>query len=1028
MKQRPIGPLVDALKSNGIDIEYQESIGCLPLKIKSSGLSGGIINLDSKISSQYVSSILISSPYAKTPVTLNLIGDSIVSQPYIDMTISMMIKFGAKVSKIPNANSYLIQNTGYINPTDYFIEGDASSATYPLAIAAVTKSTIEVTNIGSGSIQGDSEFAIKVLKEMGCIVSQTESSTTVTGPAQLTNIPLIDMESMTDAFLTAAVVASFAVTGTSTKITGISNQRVKECNRISAMINELSKFNVKALEMDDGIEVFGCDDIVYSKPVECYDDHRVAMSFSVLGSGLKSGSTVITDKKCTAKTWPGWWNCLENNIGATIEGVDEVEHHSAVSLKPIILIGMRGVGKTTFGKIIAKHLDRKFIDMDSFMESELSSTIPDIITTNGWDSFRLLELEMLKKVLNENSGNIIISTGGGIIELEASQDFLSLLKRNRKADILHLFQPNFSIIKTSLDADKSRPLLLKDLESIWNRRKPIYQSICNYEFVFIDQDFKRLESDLLNLVDFIVYPILIISKQSYFISLTYPNLSNIDLDVFMDVITGIDLIELRVDLLESTDTDFIALSVFQLKRLISTTGYKIPILFTVRSSSQGGNFTESIFPLVKKAFKWACEYIDIEIDGYKISREFIEVIENKGNCFIIGSFHDIKSKFQWKESIKIENSNDTFILEQGLSMKNVYNLLEPHVDIVKLIGTSRSISDSFDITSFAATNCMKPLIAINMGETGKLSRVLNSYLTPITHEKLSLKAAPGQLTLEEINNLKFLMGMQESKKFYLFGAPISESKSPLLHSTGFKKVGLKYTYDLFETDNVKEIEDFVMNNRVDGASVTIPLKQEILKSVLITSCSKAVKIINAANTITKTLNDGYFADNTDYLGIKKSFEKFELSGDLVGVVIGAGGTARAACLALFELNCTVVKVYNRGKERCQELVNEFNSKLGNIFVACEMEDLIKEDGFHLVVSTIPGNAQDEKLVNIMIGEKDIKGVLVEMAMKPRETWMIRKWKGDKVYGLDVLIEQGIEQWRRFTGISVVPENEMKKVC
>ena len=255
MKQRPIAPLVDALRSNGSSIAYKESEGCLPLAISPGGLKGGKIRLAASVSSQYVSSILLCAPYADSPVELELTGGHVISQPYIDMTTALMRQFGIDVTRHTDPQTgkfldvYTVPQGKYMNPPVFSIESDASSATYPLAIAAITGTTCTISNIGSASLQGDARFAKDVLERMGCSVVQTETTTTVTGPprGQLRAIGEVDMEPMTDAFLTASVLAAVATEGTEengkkvTRIIGIANQRVKECNRIKAMIDQLSK-------------------------------------------------------------------------------------------------------------------------------------------------------------------------------------------------------------------------------------------------------------------------------------------------------------------------------------------------------------------------------------------------------------------------------------------------------------------------------------------------------------------------------------------------------------------------------------------------------------------------------------------------------------------------------------------------------------------------------------------------------------------------------------------------------------------
>jgi pentafunctional AROM polypeptide len=260
MKQRPIGPLVDALSENGASIEYLEGAGCLPLDISANSLKGGHIRLAASVSSQYVSSILLCAPYAKESITLELTGGQVISQPYIDMTIAMMAEFGITVTRQQNNQGksldiYTIPKGIYTNPEVYNVESDASSATYPLAIAAITGTTCTISNIGSSSLQGDARFAKEVLEPMGCTVEQTATSTTVSGPpvGTLKALGNVDMEPMTDAFLTASVLAAVAgqacdkgreVEGLregGSRIYGIANQRVKECNRIKAMRDELGQ-------------------------------------------------------------------------------------------------------------------------------------------------------------------------------------------------------------------------------------------------------------------------------------------------------------------------------------------------------------------------------------------------------------------------------------------------------------------------------------------------------------------------------------------------------------------------------------------------------------------------------------------------------------------------------------------------------------------------------------------------------------------------------------------------------------------
>ncbi|ELU41085.1 arom polypeptide [Rhizoctonia solani AG-1 IA] len=420
----------------------------VPTGAKSSTSRGGKIQLAASVSSQYVSSILLCAPYARDEdVVLELVGGQVISQPYIDMTLAMMKTFGVQVTRRKAEDGtlldiYDIPRAQYTNPEKYAIESDASSATYPLAVAAMTGTTCTIENIGTSSLQGDAGFAVNVLKRMGCKVEQSETETTVTGPpvGQLKAIGLVDMETMTDAFLTAVALAAVCGEGSAeglesdapkntTRILGIANQRVKECNRIRAMIDELAKFGVKTKELDDGLEVYGQSIETLNKnvSVHCYDDHRVAMAFSVLATVVPG--TILEEKRCVEKTWPNWWDDLTNKIGIDVEGI-ELAHQGPAAAKynpeaTIIIVGMRGAGKTHIGGIAAASLGWKFLDADHEFEGRTGEPVSQYVRSKGWPAFRQAESQIIKDLISENPTRTIISTGGGIVESAANRALLT---------------------------------------------------------------------------------------------------------------------------------------------------------------------------------------------------------------------------------------------------------------------------------------------------------------------------------------------------------------------------------------------------------------------------------------------------------------------------------------------------------------------------------------------------------------------------------------------------------------------------
>ncbi|KAI0051585.1 aromatic amino acid family biosynthesis-like protein [Auriscalpium vulgare] len=1079
MKQRPIGPLVDALRANGSQIDYLESEGCLPLSIAPAGLKGSRVRLAASVSSQYVSSILLCAPYAEEAVTLELTGGQVISQPYIDMTIAMMKTFGVDVIREADPdtgkllNVYTIPKATYINPADYSIESDASSATYPLAIAAITGSSCTISNIGSSSLQGDARFAKEVLEPMGCIVTQTATETTVQGPpvGQLKAIGLIDMEPMTDAFLTASVLAAVAVgaplegralqdgsPATTTRIIGIANQRVKECNRIRAMIDELAKFGVETKELDDGLEIYGrpVSELKEGVSVHCYDDHRVAMAFSTLGSAVKD--TVIEEKRCVEKTWPNWWDDLENKIGLKVEGVELANSMTSVSASAssdgltatppsAVIIGMRGSGKSYIGELGASTLDWPFVDADVYFEKKHTINVREFVHQKGWPAFREAEVAILQELLANFPQKCVISLGGGIVETPAARDILRAY--SKQGPVIHIVRPLNEIVQY-LGAESSRPAYGEPIEDVFKRREPWFSECCNYEFINhtnpgpsvpetraaeghvplvippqgirdeVARFFGHITGQSPNTA-----PNVALGRRSYFLSLTFPDITPA-LHLVDDITAGVDAIELRVDLLRTAEQyssmaphiapgGFVSEQVAAIRK--KTT---LPIVFTIRTTSQGGAFPESsvkeAFELFALAVRLGVEYIDIEI-GWP-EKNIRDLLSHKGHSRIIASWHDWSGNLRWDSA----------------AVDTIYDVANALGDIVKIVGKAKTLEDNLALRNFVARKAelpgAKPILAINMGVEGQISRVLNTTLSPVTHPLLPSKAAPGQLSFVEIQTALHLIGQLPAKRFYIFGRPIAHSMSPTLHNTAFQKLGLPYTYDILETEDVDHEVRFTLTSPdFGGASVTIPFKRDIMAHL--DQLSPEAEAIGAVNTIIPRVNsDGsqvLYGDNTDWLGIRAVIRnRLPSAVHAVGaaLVIGAGGTARAAIYALHSLGASPIYLYNRTRSSAEALVHaipgahvELLDELGNWPVGAAPASVI--------ISTVPASATTTEegaqnalfLPNALFGNEG--GVAVDMAYKPAKTPLLAlaeavpNWT--TVMGVEVLLEQGYRQFELWTG-------------
>ena len=308
MRERPIIDLVDGLKQIGVDISCSET-GCPPVVINARGVHGGKAEISGQISSQYLSALLMMSPLSKEDVKIK-IKDELMSAPYVHMTMNLMKKFGATVT---SENDLLFSAKGgqkYVSPKQIFIEGDASSASYFLAGAAITGGRVTVHGCGENSIQGDARFA-SVLQKMGADVEYGPNSITVSRNkgVKLQGIDE-DCGDIPDVAMTLAVVGIFAEGRT--KIRNVYNWRVKETERMVAMVNELTKLGVKVEEGRDYLVVHGLKEgekLHSDVFIETYDDHRIAMCFSLAACG---GVPVnILDPTTVGKTFPTYFETLD---------------------------------------------------------------------------------------------------------------------------------------------------------------------------------------------------------------------------------------------------------------------------------------------------------------------------------------------------------------------------------------------------------------------------------------------------------------------------------------------------------------------------------------------------------------------------------------------------------------------------------------------------------------------------------------------------------------------------------------------
>jgi pentafunctional AROM polypeptide len=855
------------------------------------------------------------------------------------------------------------------------------------------------------------------------------------------------MDTMTDCFMTLAAVA--AVSSGTTNITNIANQRVKECDRIAVMVAELTKCGVHCKELPTGISITGNPQLKLSAPVviHCHDDHRIAMSFGVLGSVLSG--VVANEKWCVSKTYPTFWRDIHNKLGVAadirtiVKVLAVVEKQSAptttttttttatapkssfftdsLSLAAarvsnqqkkqkqgsLVIIGMRGAGKTSLGLKAAAGLQLGFVDVDHELERRIGKSIKQLIHDTSWAHFRDLEHQTLKDLLQTHGTDFVIACGGGIVERKENQALLKAWPL-----VVQVDRPIVDIIEY-LNQDKTRPYF--DPMPAWKRRQPLYTACSHYKFSMIQGDVDTKDTGQ-EFVDFCQRIVTLprgripLKQGTFFLSLTFPDVRDC-LDILPQISQGTDALELRVDLLKSWDIEFVTQQVSILRR-----HSHLPIIFTVRSRSQGGGFPNDeakLFALLDLGRRMAVEYVDLETHWrYHTLQTFLA--------------KDRVSKIIASHHCPQDNGGTTNELRALFHRV----ALAGHADIVKVVVSAQSQHDAVRILQVGHAEQAKlpvnivsgerpDIIVLAMSAQGQVSRVLNQVMSPVTHPLLPAKAAPGQMSVAEIQAARQALGLLKHKQYCIFGSPVSLSPSPTLHNTAFKQLHLPGHYTLQDTTDLAVVKRAIAHPDFGGASVTIPLKEQVLP--LLDHVSEAVKSIGACNTLIR-LADGQLAgDNTDWVGIcvplKQRLPARAFTAQEKAVVVGAGGTARAALFALQKLGFSgdQLLVHNpRTPSKAIKLATEFKC------VACaDLQTLADSDVTVLtVVNTLPGQVNFVLPRHLLSQPTPL--VALSASYYPKNTAFTAQAEQHNlpvVRGIDMLLAQGFAQFELWTGRS-----------
>jgi 3-phosphoshikimate 1-carboxyvinyltransferase len=300
MRERPIGPLLEAMGRLGASVMSERANGCPPVVVEAGrgGFAGGATSIDARVSSQFVSALLMPAPLWPNGLRLTVSGEA--ARPFIDMTLRMMEAWGVRSSA--EGETIVIAGRQRYRAQRYAVEPDASAASYFAAAAAILGSTVRIPGLLASSVQGDTRF-LSVLERMGARVEWGPDGVEVTGTGALSGVD-VEMNAMPDMVATLAAIAPFA--SSPTRVRKVGFIRHHESDRLSAIATELKRLGAQVTEFDDGIEI--APSALRSAAIETYDDHRIAMAFAVVG--LKVPGVRIRNPGCVAKTFPDFFDKL----------------------------------------------------------------------------------------------------------------------------------------------------------------------------------------------------------------------------------------------------------------------------------------------------------------------------------------------------------------------------------------------------------------------------------------------------------------------------------------------------------------------------------------------------------------------------------------------------------------------------------------------------------------------------------------------------------------------------------------------
>ncbi|KAJ3479453.1 hypothetical protein NLI96_g9053 [Meripilus lineatus] len=715
----------------------------------------------------------------------------------------------------------------------------------------------------------------------------------------------------------------------------------------------------------------------------------------------------------------------------------EATGSSSNMLQSVVLVGMRGSGKSFIGKLAAAALGWAFVDADIVFEEKHKIGVRDFVRQRGWPAFREAESQLATDLLESHSLGHVISFGGGVVEVESARQ--ALVEYSNKGPVVHITREEQEIIKY-LNEETDRPPYGESVSDVLHRRQPWFANCSNFEYInpvdirhstkvdaqgdlshSLHPNIERVRRDVARFFGHVtgqhpnLAPNLVNNKRSYFLCLTYPDLTPALSDI-EELTTGADAIELRVDLLHSPqDPDDLSPYIppvdYVFSQLAALRQHSdLPIVFTARTTSEGGKFPSSssaeAFELFHTALRHGVEYIDVEMAWP--TNLIQNLVSQKGQSQIVASYHDWSGNLKWDSKV----------------VEDKYWLGESFADIVKIVGKANVLEDNFALHNFVEqkrASGAKPIIAINMGFEGKLSRVLNRTFSPVTHPLLPNKAAPGQMSLAEIQTTLHSIGQLPPLRFYGLGKHPLRSLLPTLFNSAFETLGLPHHFELAED---KSLGDLSTSPDFGGALISSPFTLDVPKLPLSPDSSN----IGVVDTVTAE-NEGkkLTGENAEWQALRASIlSRLPLESESLdsALVIGGDQNARSAIYTLQRLGVKTIFLAENSSETAHQLLETFSrTDLRHLHSVDQYPSNASSPS--IIINTSPTSS-----INLTPFEKPggspgtifanpLGGVVIDMTFKTLTPLLERageagpRWK--LVNGFDVTCEQVFSQFYMWTG-------------